>query len=354
MRSSVLRLPPELRSVTLQSRAFSSTPSRKSPLLDLTLAGPSAIINGIHNLGIPWYATLPLTAVLVRGIIVYYLASLPARKKAQTKALLFPLITAKADSLMAGKYHEEVRDMRELPGPQMARNLTYNWIQLKAKFAAMEEIGKPFKAPVFTGRSLINFGVLISFTEVIRLKCGSREGLLPLILRPFEWIAQTLDPQNVPKAVEPEVKDSAAVLAERTEAVRNQQEAVINTQIQPAPGYSRASEILNGQSDEAAFQSGSTADLSPLSSMDVSSYIDSSLRTEGLAWFTNLTVPDSTLLFPAALSATMLITVILRPTVGKRSTSAKKPQNEDSSPPTNENPPRPTHSLSEATILWAP
>lgn len=328
LRSITLKLPPELRTNAFPFRAFSSTPSRKLTLVDVAIAGPNAILNGIHAMGVPWYATLPLTAVLVRGTFVYYFSSLPARKQAQTKALLFPLINAKADMLMTTRYHDEASEIRESSETKLGRGLSYSFLMLKAKTAAMQQVCKPYGAPSFSARSLLNFGMLIAFTEAIRLKCGARDGLLPALLTPFQWLAQKADPERFPKPVEPELKDPVTVLAERLEAQHAGLGSAGQVEVQSMPGASRASEILN----DPAYQSGTTTKLSPLDGMDSSgSYFDPSLMTEGLSWFTDLTAPDSLLVFPATLGITMLITATLRPVVGKRPPPTKLSKEETSS-----------------------
>lgn len=321
----MLRLPPDIRSVLAQTRSFSSTPSRKDTVADLAVAGPTAILNGIHGLGIPWYATLPLTAVLVRGTFVYYFASRPDRIQARKTALLMPLINAKADVLMGTRYVGALRKIREeRDGP--FKLLRYNSVRWWARMAATSEIGRHHGSRLLPGRALLSFGMLIAFTEAIRLKCGSPVGLLSTLLSPFQWLAQKVDPERFPKPVESPAIEPSEMLAERLAASREGHPSTSHLSADTSPGASQASDILNSP----IYQSENTTNLAPLDGMDTSTaYFDPSLMTEGLSWFTDLTGPDTTLLLPATLGLTMLVTALFRPTVGKP-LSAIRPKKADS------------------------
>lgn len=325
--SSLLKLPPEVRSAAIQHRAFSSTPSRQLTLADAAIAGPNALLDGIHSLGIPWYAALPLTAVLVRGTFVYYFASLPGRKQDRTRALLHPLINAGTDAHLASTYAKEIADTQENTTSKGARAANMMFTHWQARSRATDEIGKPFGAPQWTSASFVNFGVLIAFTEAIRLKCGVKEGLLSIMLWPFEKVAQIVDPERFPKPPETDAKvtDPAELLAERIQAARDSQEAAATGVTHSTMDTSRARDILNGQTPDSAVHSAMPGSLPPSNDAGaVGYYYDSSLTTEGLAWFHDLTIPDPTLCFPALLFTTLLATIILRPTLGKPSTPSKR------------------------------
>lgn len=333
IRSRILRLPPELRSTTLQSRPFSNTPSRKLTLVDIAVAGPNAIIDGIHSLGIPWYATLPLTAALVRGTLVYYLSAVPARKKEQVQALLLPLVSAKIDKAIA---RTRIHMNSKRPGWDRGSigAISQVWMRFYAARKAWDSIGKHYGAPRWSARSSLNFGMLIAFTEAIRLKCGAREGLLPLLISPFQWTAEKLNPETFPPPPSAPKKDPAELYAERLEAMRQEDEmdTIASTQ-SSAGGTARASEILNGQDSGAAAQIGPSDSLTSSNVLEpTSAYFDPSMTTEGLAWFTNLTLPDSTIVFPTALGISLLASIAMRPTVKNRASPStpsavgKKPE----------------------------
>lgn len=337
IRTSILKLPSELRSTALHHRPFSSTPSRKLTLLDIAIAGPNAVLDGIHSLGVPWYATLPLTAALVRGTFVYYVAILPARKQAQTRAYLLPLTNAKVQTIMGTKFFGEIEEMREATTPKLARAIEYSSMRFRATRMAVAETCKPYGAGMWSPRSLINFGMLVAFTEAIRLKCAAKEGLLPLLLSPFQWLAQKLDPERFPNPVEPESKGAAESMRGRVGPASSQSvEPAPEIPAQFVPNASRAGEIINGQ-ELPPIQPGTTSKLEPLSGLDTTAHFDSSMMTEGLGWFTDLTLPDSSFMFPALLATTMLASVILRPSVGNAtllSKTSKPPQatSEDAEP----------------------
>lgn len=338
LRASILRLPPDLRSPAFQHRAFSSSPSRSNALLDLAVSGPSAVLNGIHALGIPWYATIPLTAVLVRGAFVHYFSGVPQRKKAQKRALLMPLITARRHVLVASRFAGETADLQRNNTWEGALRMHLLLVQVRAHFAALREVGKSFGAPFLSARSFVNFSMLIAFAEAIRLKCGHQEGLLSLLLTPFEKVLYYLDPQSFPK------KDPAGTLA------ATQSQTGSNAGMEAVADTSRAAEILDGGGYNTAMQSNTTLHApSPMDSIDTAStYFDPTLTTEGLSWCTDLTLRDPTLFLPATLTITMILVNILRPTVGNPSqliNRARQHQTPDA---------RPEHSQRDQTLPKRP
>ena len=86
-------------------------------------------------------------------------------------------------------------------------------------FAGMSKYRRLFSDRA-RGFWLVNFGTLIAFTESIRLKCGRQEGLLSVLLSPFEWAARKVAPQYFPpKPDDPlQAVDSAEALATRLQA----------------------------------------------------------------------------------------------------------------------------------------
>ena len=321
LRSTLLALPPHLRAATYHSiRPFSASASRESTLVDFAVAGPSAILDGIHNLGVPWSVTIPLTAVLVRTTFVYYFSTVPSRRAAAIRNQLLPLVSAKVRLKRNSEEHRawQTRLRTGEINPMLLMRIHEVFASLRYRISAMNQLGKQFGARSYHPRGLLNFGVLIAFTEVIRLKCGRREGLLSLVLSPFEWIARQYAPDRFPPKAEFERRDPVEALVERLEAARQKTLAISQqAQVQDPPTGQLA--VSSAQEDQEAFaqQQGNTHQLDALTGPDATSpYFDPILQTEGLSWCVDLTVPDPTFLLPSILGLTMAATFLLRPKVG--------------------------------------
>ncbi|KAK5138244.1 hypothetical protein LTR08_003305 [Meristemomyces frigidus] len=303
-RPSLLHLPAPLRLATHQHRAFSASPPHRLSLVDIAVGGPSALIDTLHTaLHIPWYAALPTTAVLVRGVLVYHLSDRPARRAAHIHSSLLPL--AFANSLRT-------------VGPLAKTPLGTVFSQLKGMWNATKELhrlGKQFGAPKFHPRVLVNFGVLIAFTEAIRLKCGSGQGLLTIVLSPLQWLARHAFPDQF--RAENASAQPAAAAAPSPAVLQQPATAVIPDVLPPATTAAQTS----------------TATLDPATDLAASAYFDPSLQLEGLSWCLDLTAPDPTSILPTILALTLAARIILPQ--GKKTLP---PLNPPPTPPTNKHP----------------
>ncbi|KAI5359832.1 putative membrane insertase YidC/ALB3/OXA1/COX18 [Septoria linicola] len=300
-RAQFLQLPPAIRSSiyasSLSRRTFSSSAPRKSAITDIAIAGPAALLSAIHGLGVPWYAAIPATAVLVRCTIGYYLGALPARKRAIVRTYLSPLTgnsaRQKANEAMQRSVNEDERAGRSVH----ALGLSIRQIAYKLWFNVAEShrIGKKFKAPLFAPASFLNFGLLIVFAEAIRVKCGHREGMLSMLVRPFESLMSnftneaTLSPEDV--------------IAERMEAAQAAADAQAELY---ASGTGDV--VVDAKLLDPAYH----FELMDKAAKTYSDSLDPSMLVEGVSWAQNLAIPDSTFMLPAMLSATILVGVFTR------------------------------------------
>lgn len=301
VRASLLRLPPHLRVATVQ-RSFSTTRPRQS-LVDIIAAPPSYLLSTLHSTGLPWYAVLPLSAVIVRGFICYYVAARPNQKAAQIQSNLIPIIAANV--MLTNNDPDRIREKENMKKPQLKR-LEDRWFKFRTTNRLMREMGKQFGATGMRWRSLANFGMLIAMTEAIRMKCGSHEGLLSLLLTPFQWLwaalrddfsTGTVAAPTIPLAV-PTSREQlmAELMAERLEQGKTLD--------------------VNGNT-VYDFSS-----LPPPARPDVvyAPYTDVSMQTEGFSWITDLSAPDPTFTLPVLLWLAISLNIILRPSIGSRST----------------------------------
>ncbi|KAF2480157.1 hypothetical protein BDY17DRAFT_33110 [Neohortaea acidophila] len=311
MRSSFFALPPRLRVACFQNaRTFSSTPSPKSPLVDWAVAGPTAVLNGVHSLGIPWSAAIPITAILVRSAHAY-LTSTPTQKIKQFQAQIAPLVGVRTNVELS-KPEEQERSRRlamaDTPSAQVMRSF-FIW---RARVRVVKELHK-------------DYGI----KESIRLKCGARDGLLPTLLSPLEWVARKIDPTRFPTPPDPPAvvsKDPVEMLAARLEAA-NQNATMASATNQHED---LESEVANGATLEAeqsqlsnfASTTSEPADeaiqrlpevFPPTRLPDtLSPHFDPSMQTEGLSFAMDLTLPDPTLILPWTLFGIMVCTSLFQ------------------------------------------
>lgn len=257
---------------------------------------PTAFLDGVHSLGIPWCAAIPITAITVRGIFGWYLAVRPARQRREKRILLHPLANARTNAHMAQFRHHTAQmwqDKSKRPTPA-AQRFIIGTRSMWARFKETRYVGKAFGAPMFTWNNWFNFAVLIAFAEALRIKCGTREGLLSLIFGPLVPTEST--------NAQATSSDPAEALADRilaaTEAQKSKQDGLLSSESLP---------------DGDALANG--LNLPPLNTSAYADMIDPSLRVEGFAWLQDLTVPDPNWTLPGALAALMLANVFLRPKV---------------------------------------
>lgn len=319
-RPSILHLPPHLRVSAYQQhlrirRNFSASTPQKSSLLDIAVAGPSAILDSLHNvLGLPWYATLPTSALIVRGIFVHYLVNKPNHRSAQLNTNLVTLAQASVS-----------------PNTRKLKNKSSVQDVLKASMAPIWEyralrkrLGIASRYP----RSLLGFGVLIAMAEAIRMKAGRREGLLSVILSPFEWIMRK-GKETIGIGIKERGTEagsaSASAISNGTAAVSNAASTSAEdtkTMLDPLVGGVQH-EVLNTATSDSSLVSSagldstteliSLADESNATWQPLTRLPDPTLQTEGIpGWCIDLTQPDPTYILPMALFAFIVSNTIFR------------------------------------------
>ncbi|KAF2209102.1 hypothetical protein CERZMDRAFT_100850 [Cercospora zeae-maydis SCOH1-5] len=295
-------LPPAVRSsslihsCSLPRRTFASTPRRPFSAVELATAVPSAILDTFHALGLPWCAAIPATAVLVRCTAGYYLGALPSRKRAIIRAYLQTLVMTTAKQKTHNEVMLKVLDA-ERRGKPLHRSTFGAQLRIRGLWNLFSErvrINQKFKAPLFRASSFINFGLFLAFAETIRIKCGHSAGMLSLMLHPLQKLGS-----QAPKS-EP-VLSYAEAMAQRME----QAQAAADAQAQH---YASNCLPVDPKLVDPAYH----FDLLSKSANIYTDHLDPTMVVEGVAWFQNLTLPDSTFILPAMLSAVMISGVFWR------------------------------------------
>ncbi|EKD16527.1 uncharacterized protein L3040_001263 [Drepanopeziza brunnea f. sp. 'multigermtubi'] len=226
--------PPALHQVlllpsSLRSRTFHASPRPQNVLLTAINASHTAL-DGLHSLtGLPWAYSIPLFALLLRCTIILPI-SIYQRRAILKQASLLPLLQSWRHALQ----HETMREVRAKRSELYSRHGCGMW--------------KNFLM-------LVQLPVFLSVMEALRKMCGSREGVLGMLMG------------NQNNVVETGVENVAGVITG------------------------------DGLVDQA-----------------LSIPTEMSLATEGVLWFPNLLVGDPQLVLPFVLSATLLLNIFGLPT----------------------------------------
>lgn len=149
-------------------RAFHASAPRRDPLLDAVLYLPHEMMNLIHS-SVPWYAAIPITAFVTRGLLVATAGSW-ARALTARYIGLHPLRQA----LSFQKQHELLRT-GNFRDPKQA--------QAAVKTAVKSEVTRLDARWNVTLRGQISWTfaqipIFFAMAETIRQKSGARDGLL--------------------------------------------------------------------------------------------------------------------------------------------------------------------------------
>jgi inner membrane protein COX18 len=361
LRPSLLSLPPSLRTSlyrTQQTRSFSASQNlqsspiqdailhyptllldtlKSSPIQDAILHYPTLLLDTLHSTGksharlppntlsnplhsgLPWHTAIPLSALLVRGLLTYNLTALPARKSAIVRTNLIPLALSRTRTELSA-YDQRLR-IRNTIRAETNRLGKLDVLLFRVKLLFMKywlsiksthKTGKEFGAPALVfWRSALNLGVFVAMTEAVRVKCGAREGLLAVILSPF----RTVTAEESAEAARRAGMSSEEILVERLQAAREASKTASTTGGEAAaldtPSVTEPSNLL--LADATTTTTTTTTPLPPLNTNLYAPSLDPTLRTEGLSWCPDLTLADPTLTLPALLGFTMILRTLLRP-----------------------------------------
>ncbi|KAF1839287.1 hypothetical protein BDW02DRAFT_540248 [Decorospora gaudefroyi] len=158
------------------ARAFHASAPRQDPLLDAIVYWPHEMMSMIHA-HVPWYAALPLTAFITRGLLVVTAGSW-ARAIMARYVGLHPLRQA----LAFQKQHEILRkgnfgSLKEasIAVRKEAREVT-NALDKRWNVSLVGQVGWTLgQIPIF-----------FAMAEAIRQKCGARDGLLGIAFSAFK------------------------------------------------------------------------------------------------------------------------------------------------------------------------
>jgi inner membrane protein COX18 len=248
------------------ARAFHASAPRQDPMLDAVLYVPHEMMNLIHA-NVPWYAAIPLTAFVTRGLLVTT-AGAWARAIMARYLGLHPLRQA-----LAFQKRDEIL--------QRGNFRTTKEATLTVKKEVNEEVAKLDKRWNVTlrgqlGWTLAQIPIFFAMAEAIRQKCGARDGLLGLGFSAFKG-------KNAETAVG-DLADGAQI------AVGDLGDYAQTT----------VADIALDAQTSLGNIAGTT-----------STWFEPSLANEGMLWFQNLLLPDPTGALPFVVSALMFTNIYI-------------------------------------------
>jgi inner membrane protein COX18 len=237
-------------------RAFHASAPRQDPVLDAVLYLPHEMMNLIHTSGLPWYAALPLTAFITRGLLVTTAGSW-ARALMARYVGLHPLRQA-----LAFHKRNEILQRGNFRTPKEA--------MIVVKKEVKDEVAKLDKRWNVSlggqiGWTLAQIPIFFAMAEAIRQKCGARDGLLGIGFSVFKS------------------KDAQTAVGEMGEDV------------QTAVGE-MGEDVQTAIGDMAA---------------TTSTWFEPSLANEGVLWFQDLLLPDPTGTLPFIVSGLMFANIYM-------------------------------------------
>ena len=249
----------------LSRRCFHATP--QSRFIDSCLSETHALITGLHTVtGLPWVATLPLTALVIRFGLVAPLSAY-AHSVSQRRQKNYPVINAwrhvYQDKVMENERHDK-------KGPRECQRLVRNMLMKKSNEIYARTGTQRWKSFL----PYLQFPVWLTVIETIRRMSGAQEGLLGLLQ----------------KSVTGREPDGPLFDHKRTNPMPLDDQAFEEDSLQMSPPYvdNTPSEVLEPP-------------IVP---------IEPSFATEGALWFPDLLVPDPHLFLPFILSLTLFANII--------------------------------------------
>ena len=249
--------------VSPSRRAFSASTPRRTTPLEAWLTLPHEMLQLIHT-QLPWYATLPLSAFILRGFLTLVFG---ARVRASTARYigLQPLRQAMAFSIK-----DRLMKTGGFKTPKEAK-LTIS----RAVYRRTKELDNKWRCSLSAqlGWTFLQLPVFLTMAELARQMCGTRNGLLGMTFNAFGLGKEQTNYGALESGMEPVV---------------------------PAmPGMDMVPQ-------SAVME---TMGVETLGMSTTSWFFEPSLASEGMLWFPNLLIPDPTGTLPFVVSALMFTNV---------------------------------------------
>ncbi|KAK6006446.1 hypothetical protein QM012_006856 [Aureobasidium pullulans] len=273
---------------------------------------PVACLESLHSTGLPWFAAIPLSAVLIRSLVIYPLFQRPLREKLVDRAQTQPLVDAQMSIV------RRVLDRRSnMDDPRRKIKLLANsWLQRQRIQINM------FDRVFSGGHRFMMFMTTILVSDGLRRMMGAKEGLLKFVLGPLDWTLSWLIPSSLTEQT-PGVTSEASSNGVSHQDIASSIAGPTETQ-DVLPATETAQDAAGNLAEEA-----STAVADHVNS----AWFDPTLLTEGFSWCPDLTASDPTLILPVIFSSTFFASIYFAPRIqGTVTTTGSKSESERAKP----------------------
>ncbi|KAH0337696.1 hypothetical protein KCU81_g7973, partial [Aureobasidium melanogenum] len=274
-------------------------------------------MESLNATGLPWFAAIPLSAVVIRSLVIYPVFQKPLRERLVDRAATQPLVDAHM-SIVRRKLDRTFR--RDSPWRRI--NLAINAFHRRGHLAVTM-----FDRKFNFGHRTMMFMTTILASDGLRRIMGAKEGLLKFILGPLDWTVSWLIP-DAPK------NQSSGEAAEAVSANSSSNELPDQASIDATGVPTSAPDVLS--STEPAQDA--AAELAQEASSAVAGHVNSvwfdpTLLTGGFSWCSDLTAADPTLILPVIFSSTFFASIYFAPRVqGTVTTTGSKSESERAKP----------------------
>ncbi|KAH0177445.1 hypothetical protein KCU82_g2018, partial [Aureobasidium melanogenum] len=278
---------------------------------------PVACLESLHSTGLPWFAAIPLSAVLIRSLVIYPLFQRPLREKLVDRAQTQPLVDAHMSVVRRVLDRSTPKD-----SPWRKLNLVINaWHRRRHLQVTM------FDRKLNFGHRTMMFMTTILVSDGLRRIMGAKEGLLKFILGPLDWTVSWLIP-NPPKDQTIRETAEAVSINSPSDGSPDQAPNAPNGVPTSAQDVLSATETAQDVTGDLA-QEASTAVAGHVNS----AWFDPTLLTEGFSWCPDLTASDPTLILPVIFSSTFFASIYFAPRIqGTVTTTGSKSESERAKP----------------------
>ncbi|KAK3060395.1 hypothetical protein LTS18_008633 [Coniosporium uncinatum] len=174
---SLLSLPPTLRTIIYgqRIRSFHATSARRfsaNDALDGLMTLPHSMLTNIHDAtGLSWLYVLPISALLIRALIIFPMFSIPARRVSQRRLDITPLVSAWTRSI-SNRMRSDMASGKEKASKVRAQIF---WeTRKKKKELAVRHRCTNIRQFIVLGQ----IPIFLTMAECIRLMSGARQSIL--------------------------------------------------------------------------------------------------------------------------------------------------------------------------------
>lgn len=327
VRSPLLRKPHGVRQYSIQA-VYEHGIKTDIDALDLI---PVTFMEAIHYTGLPWFAAIPVSAVLIRSLLVYPLLQKPLREKLVDRAQVQPLRDARMAMLS-----------RRLKRTTSDKMITFKKLRLGAY---SWDVGRKIQKSMFDrdpmAHRFLMFMTTIWISDSLRKLMGAKDGLLKFILGPLDWTLswlpslpenysggegaiQTVSANPAPTPTPTQASLERLQFPTGNESIQfptNTKDFWSSTGTAQGAAAESAQNAANNLAQEAstsaataasdATQEASTAAAEQLRSI----WFDPTLMTEGFSWCPDLTASDPTMILPIIFSSSFFASIYFAPRI---------------------------------------